>query len=153
MPPTFPRCHTGFSVTIIAAPLLRLAKSSSPVGFHLLSRLAHASGTAASGHEGRFAPPSLSAGYEFRKETIAGTHGNERDEPIPAVRRTAIEPRDSTLSRPIRCCSCPVFGDHRPHGCRLRQPPVGQRPRSASRGVNARLLGPGLAKCFKWSMN
>jgi hypothetical protein len=23
----------------------------------------------------------LSAGYEFRKETIAGTHGNERDAP------------------------------------------------------------------------
>jgi hypothetical protein len=34
------------------------------------------------GHEGRFALASLSAGYEFRKETIAGTHGNERDAPM-----------------------------------------------------------------------
>jgi hypothetical protein len=42
---------------------------------------------AAQGHQGRFALASLSAGYEFRKETIAGTHGNERDAPIPAVRK------------------------------------------------------------------
>jgi hypothetical protein len=42
--------------------------------------------TTASGQEGRFALASLSAGYEFRKETIAGTHGNERDAPIAAVR-------------------------------------------------------------------
>ena len=41
----------------------------------------------AMGHEERFLPPSLSARYEFRKETIAGTHGNERDAPTPVVRK------------------------------------------------------------------
>jgi hypothetical protein len=43
------------------------------------------------GHEGRFALASLSAGYELRKETIAGTHGNERDAPIAAIPTTAAE--------------------------------------------------------------
>lgn len=43
------------------------------------------------GHEGRFAPPSLNAGYEFRKETIAGTDGNERDAPKPAIRLSWVE--------------------------------------------------------------
>jgi hypothetical protein len=37
------------------------------------------------GHEGRFAVASLSAGYEFRKETIAGTHGNGRDAPLAVI--------------------------------------------------------------------
>jgi hypothetical protein len=48
------------------------------------------------GHEGRFAPPRLSAGYEFRKETIVETHGNERDAPIPAIHTTRIEPLGPT---------------------------------------------------------
>jgi hypothetical protein len=42
---------------------------------------------AAMGHEDRFPPPELSACYGFSKQTIAGTHGNERDAPTPAVRR------------------------------------------------------------------
>jgi hypothetical protein len=33
------------------------------------------------GHEERFPPPRLSAGYAFRKETIAGMHRNGRDAP------------------------------------------------------------------------
>jgi hypothetical protein len=38
------------------------------------------------GHEERFPPTRLSAGYGFRKETIAGMRRNERDAPISAVR-------------------------------------------------------------------
>jgi len=40
------------------------------------------------GHEERFPPPRLSAGYGFRKETIAGMRRNGRGAPIPAVRVT-----------------------------------------------------------------
>jgi hypothetical protein len=53
------------------------------------------------GHQGRFALASLSAGYEFRKKTIAGTHGNERDAPTAAIRSTEIEPAGSTPERPL----------------------------------------------------
>ena len=42
----------------------------------------------AQGHEERFPPTRLSAGYGFRKETIAGMRRNGRDAPKPAVRRT-----------------------------------------------------------------
>ena len=35
------------------------------------------------GHEERLPPTRLSAGYGFRKETIAGVRHNERDAPIP----------------------------------------------------------------------
>jgi hypothetical protein len=49
------------------------------------SDLAIAPARSEMGHEGRFALASVSAGYEFRKETIAGTHGNERDAPKAAI--------------------------------------------------------------------
>jgi hypothetical protein len=49
-------------------------------------------------HEERFPPTRLSDGCGFRKETIAGMRRNGRDAPIPAVRGTAIEPPESTLS-------------------------------------------------------
>jgi hypothetical protein len=52
---------------------------------------------AAMGHEERFPPTRLSAGCGFRKETIAGMRRNGRDAPIPAIRRTAIEPPVPTL--------------------------------------------------------
>jgi hypothetical protein len=42
------------------------------------------------GQEERFPPIRLSAGYGFRKETIAGVRHNGRDAPIPAVRGTEI---------------------------------------------------------------
>jgi hypothetical protein len=48
------------------------------------------------GHEERFPPTGLSAGYGFRKETIAGVHHNERDPPTPAIRGTEIERQGST---------------------------------------------------------
>ena len=54
---------------------------------------------AAPGHERRFALASLSAGYEFRKETIAGTHGNERDAPSAVIPALAPERGSSTQSR------------------------------------------------------
>jgi hypothetical protein len=38
------------------------------------------------GHEERFPPTRLSAGYVIREKTFAGTHGNGRDAPIPAIR-------------------------------------------------------------------
>jgi len=41
-------------------------------------------------HEERFPATRLSAGYEFRKETLAGTRRNGRDAPLPAVRGTAM---------------------------------------------------------------
>ena len=37
---------------------------------------------AAMGHEERFPPPRLSAGYAFRKQTIAGTRRNGQDAPF-----------------------------------------------------------------------
>ena len=39
------------------------------------------------GHKERFPPPWLSAGYGFRKETIAGMRRNGREAPIPDLRR------------------------------------------------------------------
>jgi hypothetical protein len=43
------------------------------------------------GHEAQFSPPTLSARYVIRQETFAGTHGNGRDAPIPAIRGTEVE--------------------------------------------------------------
>jgi hypothetical protein len=40
------------------------------------------------GHEAAFPRPRLSAGFGFRKETIAGMRRNERDAPIPDLRST-----------------------------------------------------------------
>jgi hypothetical protein len=40
----------------------------------------------------------LSACYVIREKTFAGTHGNERDAPIPVVHVTAVEPLESTLT-------------------------------------------------------
>jgi hypothetical protein len=37
------------------------------------------------GHKDRFLLPRLNARYEFKKETIAGTHGNGRDAPIAVI--------------------------------------------------------------------
>ena len=50
------------------------------------------------GHEERFPPTRLSAGYGFRKETIAGMRRNGRDAPRAAVRRTAPKRPRSTRS-------------------------------------------------------
>jgi hypothetical protein len=41
------------------------------------------------GHEERFPQTRMSAGCEFRKETIVGTRHNGRDAPIPAIDRVA----------------------------------------------------------------
>jgi hypothetical protein len=51
--------------------------------------------TTALGHEEQFSPPTLSARYGIRQETFAGTHGNGRDAPIPAVQEVAPEPSES----------------------------------------------------------
>jgi hypothetical protein len=42
---------------------------------------------AVSGHEEWFPPANLSAGYRFRKQTIAGTRGNDEDAPKPVIGR------------------------------------------------------------------
>jgi hypothetical protein len=52
----------------------------------------------ASGHEDQFRPPSLNGGCRLAEATLAGTHGNEQEAPIPAVRGTATEPLEATLS-------------------------------------------------------
>ena len=51
-------------------------------------------------HEERFPPTRLSAGYGFRKETIAGVRHNGRDAPIPDARRSGVPLRSLTDSGP-----------------------------------------------------
>ena len=68
--------------------------------------------TTAVGHEEQFSPPTLSARYVIRQETFAGTHGNVRGAPKPAVRRTR-----GTGGRPIAVT-------WRRHGDRPDQQPV-----------------------------
>jgi hypothetical protein len=48
------------------------------------------------GHEDQFPPPTPSVRYRFGDATFAGTHGNGRDAPIPAVRATVIKPPSSS---------------------------------------------------------
>jgi hypothetical protein len=43
------------------------------------------------GHEERFPPIRLNAGYGFRKETIAGVRHNGRDAPIADLRAIATQ--------------------------------------------------------------
>ena len=43
------------------------------------------------GHEERFPPIRLSAGYEFRKETIDGVHHKGRDARLVAIQERAID--------------------------------------------------------------
>src|SRR5271155_2440063 len=45
---------------------------------------------AQTGHEERFPSTRLSAGYGFRKETIAGVRHNGRDAPKPVLSETAL---------------------------------------------------------------
>jgi hypothetical protein len=63
-----------------------------------LSRSRRMLRTAGVGHEEQFPPPRLSAGFGFRKETIAGMHRNGRGAPITAVRGA----RRATRKRPDR---------------------------------------------------
>jgi len=53
-----------------------------------------------SGAEDQFPPPRASVQCRFSQRTFAGTRGNGREAPIPAVPRTAIEPPESTHSGP-----------------------------------------------------
>jgi hypothetical protein len=43
------------------------------------------------GHQDLFPPLKLSAGYEFRKETIDGVHHKGPDAPIVAIQQRAID--------------------------------------------------------------
>lgn len=47
--------------------------------------------------------PTLSACCRLGKATFGGTHGNEKNAPIPAVRRAAIEPPEPTQLRHWPC--------------------------------------------------
>jgi hypothetical protein len=51
------------------------------------------------GHEERFPSTRLTAGYGFRKETIAGVRHNGRHAPIAVVGGTTIGRLKSTQSR------------------------------------------------------
>jgi hypothetical protein len=57
--------------------------------------------TTAEGHEDQFLVPGTSPRYGFRKETIAGTHGNEQDAPIAAVGLLVITGQRDP-NRPLR---------------------------------------------------
>src|SRR6266851_6097928 len=58
--------------------------------------------TAAQGHEERFPPPTLSGRRRFSQGTFAGTRGNGRDAPIPAVRMTTgsarVDPKPTSTA-------------------------------------------------------
>ena len=49
------------------------------------------------GHENAFPRPRLSARYRFSQRTFAGTRGNGRDAPIPAVGVIEVKRVKSTL--------------------------------------------------------
>src|SRR5271165_5143082 len=53
------------------------------------------------GHEERLPPLWLNARCVIRQGTFVGTNGNARDAPFPAIRGTAMEPRDSTPDQPF----------------------------------------------------
>jgi hypothetical protein len=53
------------------------------------------------GQEERFPPTRLSAGYGFRKETIAGVRHNGRDAPIPDLPASASERGTLTARKQI----------------------------------------------------
>ena len=44
------------------------------------------------GHEDQFAPPGPNGRNPFGQATFTGTHGNERDAPISAIRRPSRKP-------------------------------------------------------------
>jgi hypothetical protein len=52
--------------------------------------------TTGKGHEEQLPPLWLNVRCVIRQGTFAGTFGNARDAPIPAIRGTAIEPPEST---------------------------------------------------------
>ena len=56
---------------------------------------------AAMGHEERFAPPGLYAGYAFRKATFAGMRRNAQDAP-KAVATAAVEGQTNSM-RTTQC--------------------------------------------------
>jgi hypothetical protein len=53
------------------------------------------------GHQDAFPPPRLSVRCRFSQGTVAGTRGNGRDAPIPAVRGTEIEWQGSDPKLPF----------------------------------------------------
>jgi len=52
-------------------------------------------------HEERFPPPRLNGRCRFGQATFTGTHGNERDAPIPVVAPPTIEPRGFRRERSL----------------------------------------------------
>ena len=59
---------------------------------HFPARYPVAAGRAALGHEERFPLTRLTAGYGFRKETIARMRRNGRDAPLAAILLGWIKP-------------------------------------------------------------
>jgi hypothetical protein len=51
------------------------------------------------GHEDQFAPVRVSGRCRFDQATFIGTHENERDAPIPAIRDCAIGSRRKAVIR------------------------------------------------------
>jgi len=65
------------------------------------------------GHEDAFPRPRLSARCRFSQGTFAGTRGNGRDAPIPAIRRQAA---NLSGSEPTRPCAAGLAGLQMPNG-------------------------------------
>ncbi len=63
------------------------------------------------GLKGGSSPPSLSTGYEFRKETFAGMGGKEEDAPTAAARLTTTSRLKSTQTRRSMARSCSLIAD------------------------------------------
>ena len=55
-------------------------------GLHPTEPIGRVLRTAGMGHEDAFPPSRLSVGYRFSQATFTGTHGNERNAPIPVIR-------------------------------------------------------------------
>ena len=76
-----------------------------------LSRPRRVLQTPGMGHEDRFPPPRLSGRCGFSQGTYAGTRGNGRDAPIPAVRRTrTLRVSDAPGSQPAGLMGFSIAG-------------------------------------------
>src|SRR5690242_19565319 len=65
------------------------------------------------GHQEGFPPPGLTDRYEFREETIAGTHRNERDAPTTDFPAAAPFPPDAHKSCTVQAFNAGRF-EHDP---------------------------------------
>jgi hypothetical protein len=92
---TYGTMGVGLGILIAAARSMGGSRFPGCEGYTQLSRSRRVLRTAGMGHDDAFPRPRLSARCRFSEGTLAGTRGNGRDAPIPAVRGVAIEPLGS----------------------------------------------------------